>query len=75
MQLRGSATLKDNATWPWIYKRIAGFMEFGHASLLNGGVCKRMMPACPTGCKGQNMGDQVFIHIKDDFRLISVENP
>lgn len=28
--LRGSATLKDNATWPWIYKRIAGFMECGH---------------------------------------------
>ena len=56
--LRGSATLKDNATWPWTYKRIAGFMAFGHASLLNGGICKQMKPACPTGCKGQNLGDQ-----------------
>ena len=36
--LRGSATLKDNATWPIIYKRVAGFMKFGHASLLNGGT-------------------------------------
>jgi polygalacturonase len=56
--LRGSATLKDNATWPWTYKRIAGFMEFGHASLLNGGRCQHMKPACPTGCKGQSLGDQ-----------------
>lgn len=56
--LRGSAILKDNATWPWTYKRIAGFMEFGHASLLNGAVCKQMKPACPTGCKGQDLGDQ-----------------
>lgn len=55
--LRASATLKDNATWPWIYKRIAGFMQFGHASLLNGGVCQKMRPACPDGCPGRNLGD------------------
>ena len=54
--LRGS-TRKDNATWPQTYKRIAGFMRMGHASLLNGGVCKRQKPECPTGCPGANIGD------------------
>lgn len=46
---------KTNASYPQIYMRVGGTMQFGHAALINGAICEEMdMVAQSAGRPGDN---------------------